>query len=95
MKIIFNDEPFTLNSDLLEITHRFKGLNNYVVSGGDLVQLPHFRNKRSLPLKVIKPKTNQRLIYFYMDGIKVSRSELKSRVYKCKEQIEIYATDSN
>lgn len=95
MKIIINDEPFTLNSDLLEITYRFKGLNNYVVSNGDLVQLPHFRNKRSLPFKVIKRKTNQRLIYFYIDGRKVSRSELKSRVYKCKEQIEIYATDSN
>ena len=93
MKIIVNNEPFTLNSDLLEISHRFKGLPNYVVSGGDLVQLPHFRNKRSLPLKVIEMKTNQRLIYFYIDGRKVSRSELKSRVYKCKEQIEIYATD--
>jgi hypothetical protein len=90
MRIIINNEPFTLNSNYLEISHRLKGLNNYVVSGGDLVQLPHFRNKRSLPLKVIKPKTNQRLIYFYIDGRKVSRSELKSRVYKCKEQIEIY-----
>jgi hypothetical protein len=91
MRIIINNEPFTLNSNYLEISHRLKGLNNYVVSGRDLVQLPHFRNKRSLPLKVIKPKTNQRLIYFYIDGRKVSRSELKSRIYKCKEKIQVWS----
>jgi hypothetical protein len=91
MRIIINNEPFTLNSNYLEISHRLKGLNNYVVSGGDLVQLPHFRNKRSLPLKVIKPKTNQRLLYFYIDGRKVSRSELKSRIYKCKEKIQVWS----
>lgn len=95
MKIIVNNEPFSIDSDLLVISHRFRGLPNYVVSGGDLVQLPHFRKRRSLPLKIIKPKTNQRLIYFYIDGRKVSRSELKSRVYKCKEQIEIYGNHSN
>jgi hypothetical protein len=66
MRIIINNEPFTLNSNYLEISHRLKGLNNYVVSGRDLVQLPHFRNKRSLPLKVIKPKTNQRLFTFIL-----------------------------
>ena len=90
MKIIFNDEPFSIDLDLLVISHRFKGLPNYVVSGGDLVQLPHFRKRRSLPLKVIEKKENQRLKYWYIDGRKVSRRELKSRVYKCKEQIEIF-----
>ena len=90
MRIISEFDPFGPYNQYLEITHRFKGLPNYVVSNGQLIQLEHFVKKRTRPLKVIREKTNQRLKYFYIDGRKVSRSELKSRVYKCKEQIEIY-----
>jgi hypothetical protein len=43
MKIIINDEPFTLNSNYLVISHRLKGLDNCVVSGGDLVDIEDFK----------------------------------------------------
>jgi hypothetical protein len=58
MRIISEFDPFRPYNQYLEITHRFKGLPNYVVSDGQLIQLEHFVKKRTRPLKVIREKTN-------------------------------------
>ena len=91
MRIISEFDPFGPYNQYLKITHRFKGLPNYVVSDGQLIQLEHFVKKRTRPLKVIEEKTNQRLLYFYIDSRKVSRIELKSRIYKCKDKIQVWS----
>ena len=45
MRIISEFDPFGPYNQYLEITHRFKGLPNYVVSDGQLIQLEHFVKK--------------------------------------------------
>lgn len=89
MEIIDKTEPFGLKDVYLKITHRFIGLPYHVVSGNKLVQLRHFKYPRTRPMKVIEQKVDGRLKYFRIDGRKVSRSELKSRIYKSNDLIEI------
>lgn len=89
MEIIDKTEPFGLKDVYLKITHRFTGLPHHVVSGNKLVQLRHFKYPRTRPMKVIEQKVDGRLKYFRIDGRKVSRFKLKSRIYKNEEIISI------
>lgn len=89
MEIIDKTEPFELRDVYLKITHRFKGFTNHVVSGNKLVQLRHFKYPRTRPIKIIKQRVDGRLKYFRIEGRKVSRSELKSRIFKFNDLIRI------
>lgn len=70
------------------ITHRFKELDNLVVSGGKLYQMQHFWNKRTLPLREVKPFLNGSIKYKYHNK-PYTRKRLKELIYSHKQNITI------
>lgn len=89
MRIIKASQPFEVDKYFMLIRKEFKGLPYLVVSGDSFVQLPHFKNKRTRPLKVLDVKQDGRLRYIRYDGKKLSRSELKSRSYTVNKKVKI------
>ena len=70
---------------MLIITHGLKNLPNYAFSGNELYRLAHFSNKRTKPLRKLKPQImNAKGIKchgYFIEGKFRSKTNLDKRKY--------------
>lgn len=76
---------------LLEIAYRYKGFDYLVAdSTGNLYLIPHFRYRRTVYFKQIKPFSNGNVKSIKYHGSNVSFKQLKEKAFKSNETINVY-----
>ena len=74
----------------LVISHRYERLDDLIVSGNKLYQLPCMVGNKSYELKEVEPKRNtQGFTYWYYQGKKLSKKRLKEASIKVNEEYEL------
>lgn len=79
------------NTRILKITYRYFGFDYLVAdSEGNLYLIPHFRHRRTVYFKKIKPFINggKKAIKYHESN--VSFLQLKKKAYEVNEIIEVY-----
>ena len=88
---IIETETSTHYIKALKIKGVFNLISNVVVSGNSIIQLPCQVGKRSYTLKKIELKLNNRNQYYYIQGKKYSKPQLRKQYVEANQS---YIIDS-
>lgn len=81
----------SINTRLLKIAYRYKGLDYLVAdASGNLYLIPHFRYKRTVYFKKLKPFSNGGKKAIKYHGSNISFRQLRNRKIEVNEIIEVY-----
>jgi len=79
------------NTRILKIAYRYRGLDYLVAdASGNLYLIPHFRYRRTVYFKKLKPFINGNKKAIKYHGSNISFKQLKERKIKVNEIIEVY-----